>query len=102
MTKTTDKNSTRLADHTSGIRLRVDQLEAVARLSEIDPEMNLTDAVRRGLDMFLASQADLLTQAAARQLQPMSPARAFQSISAALARGSLSTPRDDNGRRKKQ
>lgn len=98
---TTTTHSTRLADYTSGVRLRLDQIEAVGRLCKIDPEMDMSTAVRRGLDMFLATQADLLTQAAARQFQPTSPARAFQSISAALARGTREHDGSDDGPRKR-
>jgi len=99
---TTATHKTRLADHTSGVRLRVDQIEAVAKLCDIDPEMDMSTAVRRGLDMFLSTQADLLTQASARHFQASSPGRAFTSISTALARGSMQEPEVTPDRKRKR
>lgn len=74
------RSKTRLADYTSGVRLRVDQIEAVGRLCAIDPEMDMSTAVRRGLDMFLATQLEMLASAT------VTHARRLHSISAALAR----------------
>lgn len=97
MTTTTHK--TRLADHTSGVRLRVDQIEAVEQLCALDPEMDMSTAVRRGLDMFLASQADFFSGRTALQTNPATSVQTFRSLSAALTRN---TTGHDGSKSRKQ
>jgi len=41
---------------TKGIRPRPDQIQALGRLMELDPELNWSKAVRRGLDLFIAER----------------------------------------------
>jgi hypothetical protein len=51
---------TRFASVTKGIRLRTDQMEALERLMGLDPELDWSKAVRRGLDLFLAEHEQRL------------------------------------------
>jgi len=41
---------------TKGVRPRPDQIAALERLMETDPELDWSTAVRRGLDLFLAER----------------------------------------------
>jgi hypothetical protein len=46
----------RFASVTKGIRLRLDQMEAIERLMQLDPELDWSKAVRRGLDLFIVER----------------------------------------------
>ena len=45
-----------LINYTVGVRPRKDQMEKLKELYELDPELDFSEAVRRGLDMFIAEQ----------------------------------------------
>ena len=50
------KRRPRFADQTKGIRLRVDQIEALERLMQLDLELDFSKAIRRGVDLFIAKE----------------------------------------------
>jgi hypothetical protein len=51
-----DTTDAKLKLKTKGIRPRPDQIQALGRLMELDPELNWSKAVRRGLDLFIAER----------------------------------------------
>jgi hypothetical protein len=52
----------KLSKVTSGFRLWEDQLVSIDLLTEQDPELGMSEAVRRGLDMFIASRSEPMSQ----------------------------------------
>jgi hypothetical protein len=63
MNREPHRRRTRFAAQTKGIRLRVDQVEALERVMQLDPELDFSKAVRRGVDLFLAERAMQIRQA---------------------------------------
>jgi hypothetical protein len=51
-----ERRKPRFSGSTKGIRLRIDQMEALERLFIIDPELDWSKAVRRGIDLFIAER----------------------------------------------
>lgn len=49
-----------LAEHTTGIRLRKDQMDDLQQLMNGDPELDVSKAVRRGVDLFIAERTGRL------------------------------------------
>jgi len=49
----------RFSDITRGIRLRLDQEQALSQEMVLDPELDASKAIRRGLDLFLAERKRL-------------------------------------------
>ncbi len=70
----------RFSHVTKGIRLRVDQIAALEQLFSIDPELDWSKAVRRGIDLFLTEVSTRLNSQPA-----VSMPQVFQSISSAVS-----------------
>jgi hypothetical protein len=52
--RATQRRAPRFSEVTKGIRLRVDQIEALERLFLIDKELDWSKAARKGVDLLIA------------------------------------------------
>jgi hypothetical protein len=69
-----------LAEHTSGVRLRKEQLARIERMKERDSEIDLSTAVREGLDLwFMVKEQAMAAKQQVLQSISISPARARES-----------------------
>jgi len=75
---------------TKGVRPRPDQIEALEQLMELDPELDWSKAVRRGLDLFLQERAAQLR--AQVPLPPRERVPVFRSITMPPSREATATP----------